>query len=146
MVIGALKPGWVDAAIRHGVTPETAEIVVTDLNVQHTFRGTDHVTVTSTRAVPRQPKAAPLDLDWYKGMPGRLAHPRAVLLDHVSGEPVFSLIYDVPGRTAKMVVEINTWVKKAKAAFNTMQTGRMVELVDLRADVTRGAILVEGRL
>jgi hypothetical protein len=45
-----------------------------------------------------------------------------------------------------MVIEINTWVKKAKAVFNTMQTGRMVELVDLRADVTRGAILVEGRL
>jgi hypothetical protein len=146
MVIGALKPGWVDAAIRHGVTPETAEIVVTDLNVQHTFRGTDHVTVTSTRAVPRQPKAASLDLDWYKGMPGRLGRPRAVLLDKTSGEPVFLLVYDVLGQFTKMVIEINSWVKKAKATLNTMQTGRFVTLNDLAATLGAGVTLIEGRI
>ncbi|WP_054303201.1 hypothetical protein [Gemmobacter sp. LW-1] len=118
----------------------------TDLNVQHTFRGTDHVTVASTRAVPRQPKAAPLDLDWYKGMPGRLAHPRAVLLDKTSGEPVFLLVYDVPGQNVKMVIEINSWVKKAKATFNTMQTGRFVTLNDLAATIGAGVTLIEGRI
>lgn len=147
-VVGALAPGWVAAARAHGVMPASAEIVVTDLNVQHTFRGTGLVTAPSTKQRPtgQQPKVDPLDLDWYKDLPAHLMTPRAVLLDATGREPVFILIYDVPGSTAKLVIEVNTWIKKAKGRFNTVQTGRLVEKRGLMNDIGRGVIVIEGEL
>lgn len=147
MVIGALKPAWVDQAIKLGARPQTAEIAVTDHNVQHTFRGTAHVSVPSTKAVThRLPKVSAVDLAWYKGMPGRLHQPRAVLLDRSGGEPVFLLIYDTPSATTKMVIEINTWLKKAKTVVNTMQSGRLVYANDLVAAVGHGAVIIDGKI
>lgn len=146
MVIGALKPKWVDEAIKMGVKPESAEIAVTDRDVQHTFRGTDYVTAPSTRRSNRLPKVDPLDLEWYKSMPSRLRNPRAVLLDTSKSEPVFLLIYDTPSATTRLVIEINTYLKKAKTVMNTMQTGRLITLNDLRADMGNGVALIDGRI
>lgn len=146
MIIGALKPKWVDEAIRLGVKPESAEIAVTDHNVQHTYRNTVHVTAPSTKSSARAPKVAPIDLAWYKGMPGRLHHPRAVLLDTRSGEPVFLLVFDTPSSTMKMVIEVNTFLKKAKTTVNTMQSGRMVNRNDLASDIGNKVTIIDGQL
>lgn len=147
MIIGALQPSWVDAAARHGLAVESAEIAVTDRNIQHTFRGTSHVTVGSTkRPVGQKPKAAPLDLNWFKLIPRFLRAPRAVLLDPTKQETTFLLVFDVPGNKAKLVIEVNTPVKKAGAIMNTLQSGRLVSPSDLKGDVARGVLLIEGSL
>ena len=147
MVIGALKPSWVDAALSRGVQVESAEIAITDKNIQHTFRGTGLVTAGTTKApTGLKPKVAPLDLDWFKSIPSILQRPRAVLLDTTQKEPTFLLVFDVPGQIAKLVVEVNTPVKKALAVLNTLQSGRLVNPSDLRGDAARGVELIEGKL
>ena len=147
IVVGALKPAWVDAAVARGITPESAEIAVTDLDVQHAFRGTAHVTAPGTRKIAREAKVDPLDLTWYKQMPRHLRAPQLVILDTTAKEPTFLLIYDVPGSRAKLVIEVNTWLKKAKAVFNTVRTGRLISLQGLRAQAAReGVYMIEGAM
>lgn len=147
MIVGALKPSWITAAKTHGIDVESAEIAVTDKDVQHTFRGTVHVTATSTKAVPRQAKVDPVDLSWYKSLPDHLLAPDAVLLDRREKEPVFLLVYGQQNKAAKLVVEVNTWVKKAKQAMNTVQSGRMVQLIDIQGDLSHQMVdLLEGGL
>ena len=143
MVIGALKPQWLSAAQPLGVRPQSAEIAVTDAAIQHTFRGTPHVT-TKGRPTTRLPKAAPLDLAWYRDLPRHLVSPRAVLLDNTQKDPVFLLIYDVPGSHAKLVVEVDTPVKKAGGVLNLVQTGRLIQPGDLATTIGRGIVLIEG--
>lgn len=145
MVVGALKPDWVTAARAAGLRPETAEIAVTDRAIQHTFRGTSHITAPS-RPSARAEKVNPVDLGWYRDLPRHLLAPRGVLLDQADSEPVFVLVYDVPGRLAKLVVEINSYVKKAGGVLNLIQSGRLVQPNDLAAMRGRGAILVEGSI
>ncbi len=146
MIIGALKPKWVDAAAKRGVRVESAEIAVADKAVQHTFRGTPHVKVSSTRQRDRLAKVNPLDLDWYKALPGHLRDPRAVLLDPTQKEPVFLLIYDVPGSQAKLVVEVYTYLAKTKDVLNTVQSGRMIHQADILNDIRRGVVVIEGEV
>lgn len=134
MIIGALKPDWVKAAEAQGVQVATAEIAVSDKQVQHAFRGTPAVTVKGTKQPTGQkPKAAPLDLVWYKGLPKHLLAPRAVLLDLRHGDPVFLLVFDRPNSHAWLVVEINTYLKKAGKELNSIVSGRSVDLRAIRA-------------
>lgn len=148
MIVGALKPAWVSAAEQAGIRVETAEIAITDKNIQHTFRGTGLVTSGSTkRSTGRQPKVAPLDLDWFRQLPVLLQSPRAVLLDTTQAEPVFLLVYDVPGQMAKLVIELNTPVKKAKGMLNTVQSGRLITPNDLLATVDSDKVMmVDGKV
>jgi hypothetical protein len=47
----------------------------------------------------------------------------------------------------KLVIEINTLVKKAGGQMNTIQTGRKIALGDLRADMgDEGVSVIEGSL
>jgi hypothetical protein len=147
IVAGALKPAWVDAARSRGVEIESAEIVVTDRDVHHTFRGTGHITASSTRMPAGQaPKVDPLDLDWYVRLPSHLLSPQAVLLDTLQKKPVFLLIYDVPGRKAKLVVELNAYLKKGPRDMNKVTSGRMVTRNDLLASLGRGVEVLEGEV
>lgn len=148
MIVGALKPSWVSEAEKHGIHVETAEIAVTDRDVQHTFRGTSHVTAPTTKRTDhRQTKADPIDLTWYKSLPDHLVRPDAVLLDRRDREPVFLLVYNMPDGTAKLVVELNTPVKKARRALNTVQSGRLVRMTDLHSDLAANIVeLIEGVL
>lgn len=145
MIIGALKPDWINAAKAAGAGPQTAEIAVMDLNIQHAFRGTPHVTVKG-RTVARVPKVSPLDLSWYRELPRHLLKPRAVLLDQTEKDPVFVLVYDVPGEIAKLVVKIDVPVKKAGGVLNLVQSGRLVTLTDIKGDLARGMVLIEGSI
>lgn len=146
MIIGALKPEWVAAAKDRGISIESAEIAVTDKDVQHTFRGTGQVTAASTRTSTRQPKVDPLDLDWYKRLPDHLDRPQAVLLDQSGKEPVFLLVYDQGLGKAKLVIEIKTPIKKAKRTMNSMQSRRLVDITALKADIGNGASIIHGSL
>lgn len=146
MIIGALKPNWISAATTRGVTVSTSEIAVTDLNVQHTFRGTAHVTAVSTKAKAVPPKHDPLDLSWYRGLPKHLLSPKAVILDQSGAEPTMLLIFDLPGRLAKIVIEIDAHVKKAGGALNTIQTGRLVDLADLLSTLGQRAVIIDGAI
>lgn len=144
MIVGALKPAWVIAAERAGIRVESAEIAVTDRQIQHTFRGTGAVQVPGQRRPDQQPKVNPLPLDWYLQLPRHLLVPRAVLLDLTQKEPVFLLVYDVPGALAKLVVEINTPLKKSATVLNTVQSGRLISPDDFNADLLRGLKIIEG--
>ena len=144
MVIGALKPEWIDAAKVRGVDVTSAEIAVTDLNVQHTFRGTGLVTHIGTKPHQRQAKIKPIDLAWYKALPKHLLKPRAVLFDQTKKEPVFLLIFDVPGSLVKLVVEIDTPLKKARGVLNTIQSGRLIGVDDVKSMIGRGIEVIDG--
>lgn len=146
IIIGALKPQWVASAEASGVRIESAEIAVTDRNIQHTFRGTDHARVQGTRTTGRKPKVDPLPMAWYLGLPDHLRSPQAVLLDLTQKEPVFLLVCEVPGARAKLVVEVNTWIRKLGQMLNTVQSGRLVEAADIKGAVARGLIVVEGSI
>ena len=148
MIVGALKPSWITAAKSHGIEVESAEIAVTDKDVLHTFRGTPHVTASTTRRTDRrQAKVDPVDLSWYKSLPDHLLVPDAVLLDRREKEPVFLLVYGQQDSAAKLVVEVNSWIKKAKQVMNSVQSGRMIQLIDIRADLNhQGVDILEGSL
>ncbi len=145
MIVGALRPEWVRAAAAYGLRIESAEIAVTDKAVQHTFRGTGLVTATGRRQDVR-PKVDPLDLAWYRDLPLHLREPRAVLLDRTQKEPVFLLIYDVEGSQSKLVVELNTPMRKAIGTLNLIVSGRRTTMVDLIGGIARGWQVIEGEL
>lgn len=133
MVIGALKPEWVAAARGAGVEPATAEVAVRDRDVRHTFR---------------PDKVTPIDLDWYRRLPEHIGQPRLVLLEpDQNGEPAFLLYFDVPGETYKLVVEVNTPMKKAeRRRINVLQSARVATQGDILAALGRGAIVVDGEV
>ncbi|WP_054007876.1 phage head morphogenesis protein [Cypionkella psychrotolerans] len=147
MIIGALDPSWIAAAQKHNIEIASAEIAVVDRDIQHTFRGTPHVTTPSTkRANPdAQSKVQPLDIAWYRGLPAHLRVPDMVYLDMSEDEPVFVLIFDRPDDHAKLVIKINVYAKKADKLLNTVRSGRIVTSDDIAAQLGEQAILIKGR-
>lgn len=128
---GALKPAWVDAAVTAEIAPATAEIIVRDADVWHTFRDA---------------KKEALDLDWYKRLPALLDHPGAVVLDTTHKDaPAFLLFFDTNRRSEKLVVRVNYRVKKV-GVVNIVETGRKVDLSGVRAMIGHGYKLIEGGL
>jgi hypothetical protein len=131
MVIGALKPSWVQTAESRGISPATADITVRDQDIWHTFR---------------TGKADQLDLGWYKDLPRHVDAPDAVLLDSThSGEPAILLIYNQGSTGAKLVVRINYRTKKLGEA-NIVETGKKVDVSGIRAQIGHGYDLIEGSL
>ncbi|MDB5658324.1 MAG: hypothetical protein JWS10_939 [Cypionkella sp.] len=147
MIVGALKPNWVAAAKLQNIQIASAEIAVTDKNIQHSFRGTLDVTTPSTKAKhPGQaPKVAPVDLAWYRQLPAHLQSPDAVLIDTSKAKPTFILIFDIPPNHAKLVIEIGSDLSKAARILNTVQSGRIVSARDLKIQLGQGMIQIEGR-
>lgn len=130
-VAGALKPDWIEAAAKSDIAPATAEIVVRDADVWHTFRDA---------------KKDALNVDWYKGLPALLDQPGAVVLDLTHpNEPAFLLFFDAGMASKKLVVRVNYRVKKL-GVVNVVETGRMVDLSGVRAMLGNGYNLIEGGL
>jgi len=131
MVVGALKTNWVAAAQERGIQPVTAEIVVRDQDVIHTFRsGKDNQ----------------LPLDWYRQLPLHLQSPQATLLDTTHDEPAFLLVFDTESQAKKLVVQVNYHVKKL-GTFNVLDTGRQIqEIESIRGQIGHGYELVDGQL
>ena len=132
MVVGALQPTWVAAATRAGVAPVSAEIAVLDRNISHTFRSA---------------KVSPLPMAWYRDLPTHLKTPRAVLLDTADARhPAFLLIYDDVGDARKkLVVRINYKLKRG-GVMNVVESGKVLDVADLKAGIGHGYELVEGSL
>lgn len=145
MIVGALLPEWVAAAESHGVKIASAEIAVTDKGIQHTFRGTPALTVPGRRAGAIGPKQRPLDLDWFRLLPAHLRAPQAVLLDKTGKDHALILVYPVEGSLAKLVIRVDVDVQR-RGIMNTVTTGRIVDLPDIKADVSRGVKVIEGRI
>lgn len=143
MVVGALKPHWVDQANKHGVQPQTAEIVVGDEDVHHAFDGSIHITAPSTKPRGRKSHHVPVDLDWYKSIPSHLQNPDRILLDTTDpSAPAFLLIYDLPSQVAKLVVRVNCKPRRTKGtiAFNKVRTSMLLNPGDVQSLIGRGVI------
>lgn len=135
MIVGTLQPSWIRSTRAQGVEPETAEIMVTDRAIWHTFR---------------DGKTDELNRDWYKRLPEHLVSPRAVLLDKSKQDhPVLLLVFDGPSGSDrnKLVISVNYKVKKVKGDQNVVISGRETTPSDIRAIIGRGeAVLLEGEL
>lgn len=133
--VGVLKPDWVKSAAEQGVKPATAEIIVRDRDVWHTFR---------------DGKAGELDLNWYRRLPLHVAAPRAVLLDKSDAtRPTLLLIFDGPeaDTNRKVVVSVNYKVKKMKGDQNVVLSGRSTSINDIYALAGEEHVsLIEGEL
>lgn len=120
----ALKPEWVEAAA-------TAEIIVRDADVWHTFRDT---------------KKQALDLGWYQRLPALLVEPKAVVQDTThENAPAFPLIFHTNTPSEKLVIRVNYRVKKA-GVVNIAETGRKVDLSGVRAMIGHGYKVIAGGL
>lgn len=112
MIVGALLPKWVAAAEAQGVLPATAEIVVPEAALRHTFRAS---------------KTAQLDQDWYRALPRHLRKPDAVLLDTARADaPAMLLIFGRGAGVPKLVVQVNYFVKKM-GRMNVVETGKIID-------------------
>lgn len=145
MIVGALQPEWVVAAERHGVKIASAEIAVTDKGIQHTFRGTPAVKVSGRRAGEIEPKARPLDLDWFRRLPAHLRAPQAVLLDDTGRDRALILVYPMQGSMAKLVVRVNVEVER-RGIMNAVTTGRVVDTINITSDIVRGVKVLAGEI
>lgn len=128
MVVGALKPLWIEKAQEAGIKPVTAEIVVRERDIRHTFRDS---------------KDAKLDRGWYRNLPVHLRKPDAVILDPTrEGSPAILLVYGRGPGTPKLVVQINYRLKKV-GEFNIVETGK---LIDPTGVLQPGMTIIEGKL
>ncbi len=146
MIIGALKPAWIQAAQVQKVTVASAEIAMDDLGIQHTFRETGLVTAVSTKSrTGVQPKTSALDIAWFRHLPDHLRHPRAVILDQRKKTPAFLLVFDTQPDNSVIVVEVDVQLKKADGILNRVASGRKITLNDLHATLgMSGVVQIEG--
>lgn len=145
-VVGALKPEWLGALKARGITPPSAQIAITDKQIQHTFRGTKHVTVSSRADKTRRAKVDPLDLSWFKDLPAHLRSPKAVLLDTRQKTPTLLLIYEAGAKRAKIVVKIAVQLRKADRIMNAVTSGRYVPLNNILSDLGNDVKLIWGKI
>ena len=130
MVVGALKPRWIDKAAEFDIRPITADISVHDPDIWHTFR---------------RGKNSQISLEWYKSLPYHLLEAKAVILDMTHDTHAFLLIYDGAEKSTKLVVQINYKIKKV-GLRNIVETGKLVDVTGIRAMIGHGYELVEGGL
>lgn len=136
-VIGAIDSTVLKKAQPLNVTPASAEIVVRDEDVWHTFRGA---------------KVGAMPWSWYVDLPLHLQTPRAVILDQTdASEPALLYVFDVPGNaTGKMVLKLDYIVTarspdgfKQKKPLNVLRTGRLVDVASMNQP---GYTLLSGAL
>lgn len=119
MVVGAIKPKWIDRLHDLGADPQTAEMTVTDRDVIHTFR---------------PDKVAPLERDFFRQLPKHLRDPDAVIIDQTHDRPALLLVFNLPAdRRRKLVLQLDYTLKsnRTKTVTNVLNTGRIVDRNDL---------------
>lgn len=129
MIVGALKPSWVQAAQKAEVQPISGEIIVREEDIRHTFRSS---------------KRDQIQLSWYRDLPGHLRKPDAVLLDlSLPGRPALLLIYGQGANRPKLVLQINYRTRR-QGRMNIVETGKMIDPTGIAlGDKMR---LIEGEL
>lgn len=125
-VVGAIGSKTLSKLQDLGVVPATAEIVVRDQDVWHTFRDT---------------KASALPWDWYVNLPTHMGTPIAVILDRSQpGTPALLYVFDLPDNaTGRLVLKLDYTVVekgadgiKRKKPMNVLRTGSVVDVGDLK--------------
>jgi hypothetical protein len=125
MIVGAMQPDVVRAAIRAGVTPVSAEIAITDRVLLHIFRDA---------------KASPVSAEWMAALPQHLRNPVRVLLDQTNpGAPSLLLIFDVPGAKNKLAVRVNYNLKRV-GTLNVIRTATQITERDIASMLGRGIL------
>lgn len=101
-----------------GITPATAAVAVRDEDVLHAHRDT---------------KKGAIPWDWYRELPRHFSGYKAVLLDKTEANPALLFVYDIAGKTGKLVVKIDfeTFVRggdgiKRKGLYNMLRTGKIM--------------------
>lgn len=116
-VVGALSSVVVSKLAARGMEPASAALSVRDEDVLHTHR---------------KGKADALPWAWYRELPRHVAAPRAVLLDKTDPKGALLMVFDVAGRTAKLVVKIDYAIAvregalKKKRLANILRSGKFV--------------------
>ena len=128
-IIGALKASWVDAAARNNIEIDSAEISITDAQARAFSRPGDDA-----------------DLAWFRQLPLHLRRPRAVFLGAGEKDPVFYLVFEVPGTSDFLLVEITAPLKNGTGDMNAVRAGRRVSASDLDGILARGVQLIDGGL
>ncbi|MDI9350225.1 MAG: hypothetical protein QM537_09525 [Candidatus Symbiobacter sp.] len=129
--VGKLKPEWGLALQGLGITPETHEIYIRDIDARHTLR-------------PK--KMRPLPKEWYKNLSHHLQHPSAVLLDTTHSEGASLLLIIQGSDTAyKLVVRLNYNVRK-QGVMNIVGTGQLIDLEGIKGKIGKEYVLIEGSL
>jgi hypothetical protein len=131
IVVGALKPSWVQDATTLGVAPISSEIRVRDQDIWHTFRDAK--------------AGKSVDPVWYRTLPQVLRSPEAVLLDTSKPDaPVLLLIYpNGDDSQTKLVLRLNYILKKLGIS-NIIETGRIQPTRAVKERIGSGAVLIEG--
>jgi hypothetical protein len=137
MVVGTMKPKWVEAATQVGYAPQTAEMAIRDNDIAHFFRDA---------------KNSQIDHAWLRELPAHLKKPQAVLLDTTHDTPALLLIYDAANDAKKLVVRVNYEIGKGrkKKTLNLVETGRKmtpqaVDTIKRQAEQGKGYVLIEGK-
>lgn len=135
-VVGALSPAVTRALRSRGIAPASAHLAVRDADVLHTHRDT---------------KAGTLPWAWYRELPAHLARPVAVLLDKSQPEAALLYVFDVGGKTGKVVVRLDYEIKRTGAdgkrlreVTNILRTGKLMDPKAFSDPVTYEVL--EGKL
>lgn len=139
LVVGSLSSNLVDKMRAADVLPMTAAISISDAEILHTLRSAKDKAVTA-HGLPKALSGAELAV-----LPETLAAPQAVLLD--VGAQTLLYVFAAERREAgKLVVQVNYRLKGTERT-NSVRSGSLLDLVDLRKDLASGVLtLLEGTL
>jgi SPP1 gp7 family putative phage head morphogenesis protein len=135
--VGYLSPKAIDGLIAKGEMPSTAVITISDRDVMHLLRDAK--------------KGKHLAADMIRSLPDHITSPHAILWD--KRDPALVYVWDLPGnaKTGKLIVRVNYKMKgrgqdgkRHAVVTNSIRTGGMVELSDLKASNVYEVI--DGRL
>ncbi|GHU00016.1 hypothetical protein AGMMS49960_07000 [Betaproteobacteria bacterium] len=135
MVVGAMKPAWVEKMGKAGVAPATAELVMRDDDIVHMIR---------------TQKVAPVPPEFLRQLPQHLDEISAVILDTTHKSPALMLVWNQPGARTKVVVQVNYQIKKpVRGVFNVIGTARVLDDAAIKAikgGLGKGYELIDGKL
>ena len=134
--VGAIDAELLALMDDHGVQPASAQMLVRDEDVLHTFRDS---------------KKGALPWDWYLQLPTHVDAPAAVILDQtVPGKPALLYVFDLPDTKAKLVLTLDYLIaardaagKKRRALANIFRSGRTVDSASMDQP---GYVLLKGAL
>lgn len=114
----ALPPVIVSKLAERDLMPSTAAVSVRDEDVLHAHRDS---------------KTATIPWDWYRELPRNFSAYKAVMLDKTAAKPALLFIYDIAGKTGKLVVKLDFEAVvrgrdgiKRKGIYNMLRTGKIM--------------------
>ena len=100
IVVGVLKPAWLEILKKHGIFPDSTAIVIRDSDIFHALRDT------------KKEKSLSLPFAVFAQLPRQLQKAQAVFLDATHAPPSLLFVNRVGDKVHKIVVPINYKIKK----------------------------------